>query len=62
MKNYHFQLLILITVQADSISDYLRRKGLKSEGIHGDISQSKRERVLSSFRSGRFDVLVVSLN
>ena len=32
----------------------------KCEALHGDISQSQRERTLSGFRAGRFNVLVAT--
>jgi len=45
---------------ADRLSDRLGRSGLKSAAIHGDRSQSQRERALAAFRAGRLDVLVAT--
>ena len=45
---------------ADRLSDRLARSGLKSAAIHGDRSQSQRERALAAFRAGRLDVLVAT--
>ena len=45
---------------ADRLSDRLGRSGLKSAAIHGDRSQSQRERALAAFREGRLDVLVAT--
>lgn len=45
---------------ADRLSDRLARSGLSSAAIHGDRSQSQRERALAAFRAGRLDVLVAT--
>lgn len=45
---------------ADRLSDRLTRSGLASAPIHGDRSQSQRERALAAFRAGRLDVLVAT--
>jgi superfamily II DNA/RNA helicase len=45
---------------ADRLSERLSRSGLASAAIHGDRSQSQRERALASFRAGRLDVLVAT--
>ncbi len=45
---------------ADRLSDNLARSGLASAAIHGNRSQSQRERALAAFRAGRLDVLVAT--
>lgn len=45
---------------ADRLSGRLTRSGLASAAIHGDRSQSQRERSLAAFRAGRLDVLVAT--
>ncbi len=45
---------------ADRLSQRLARFGLSTAAIHGDRSQSQRERALAAFRSGRLDVLVAT--
>jgi superfamily II DNA/RNA helicase len=45
---------------ADRLSDRLERSGLQSAPIHGNRSQSQRERALAAFRAGRLDVLVAT--
>jgi superfamily II DNA/RNA helicase len=45
---------------ADRLSDRLARSGLDTAAIHGDRSQSQRERALAAFRSGRLDALVAT--
>ncbi|KAF5749956.1 DEAD-box ATP-dependent RNA helicase 53 isoform 1 [Tripterygium wilfordii] len=39
---------------------YAMARNLKCEALHGDISQSQRERTLSGFRVGHFNVLVAT--
>ena len=45
---------------ADRLALRLGREGLASDAIHGDRSQSQRERALAAFRAGRLDVLVAT--
>jgi superfamily II DNA/RNA helicase len=45
---------------ADRLSQRLTRFGLATAAIHGDRSQSQRERALAAFRAGRLDVLVAT--
>ena len=45
---------------ADRLSDRLTRSGLATAAIHGDRSQSQRERALAAFRVGRLDALVAT--
>ncbi|MDF1808359.1 MAG: DEAD/DEAH box helicase [Phycisphaerales bacterium] len=44
----------------DSVVRYLDRKGISAHAIHGDLSQAKRNQVMSKFRSGDLAVLVAS--
>ncbi|KAJ0576540.1 putative RNA helicase [Helianthus annuus] len=39
---------------------YALQRSFKCEALHGDISQNQRERTLSGFRDGRFNVLVAT--
>lgn len=39
---------------------YVMQKSFRCEALHGDISQSQRERTLSGFRQGQFNVLVAT--
>ncbi len=45
---------------ADRLSDRLAHSGLAAAAIHGNRSQSQRERALAAFRAGRLDVLVAT--
>lgn len=39
---------------------YAMARNYRCEALHGDISQSQRERTLASFRDGSFNVLVAT--
>jgi ATP-dependent RNA helicase RhlE len=45
---------------ADNISRLLRKAGIRSEAIHGDKSQSQRQRALSDFKAGKVHVMVAT--
>jgi ATP-dependent RNA helicase DeaD len=46
--------------RVDNITRKLRSFGYDAEGLHGDISQPKRNRVMDGFRSGRIQILVAT--
>ncbi|KAL8167873.1 hypothetical protein V2J09_009372 [Rumex salicifolius] len=39
---------------------YMMGRSYRCEALHGDITQSQRERTLAGFREGRFDILVAT--
>ena len=43
---------------ARRLNDHLVKQGYQSEALHGDIPQSKRSRIMSDFKKGRFPILV----
>jgi len=45
---------------SDRLVDKLRREGVESVAMHGDMSQNARERALSRFESGRVRALVAT--
>lgn len=45
---------------ASNVSEFLNKSQIRSEAIHGNKSQSARQKALESFRSGRVQVLVAS--
>ncbi len=45
---------------ADKISLKLRKDKFNAEAIHGDLRQSKREKVIQKFRKNRFQILVAT--
>jgi ATP-dependent RNA helicase DeaD len=44
----------------DEVVEGLGARGYLAEAIHGDINQAARERVLTAFRAGQFEVLVAT--
>ncbi|MCB1562027.1 MAG: DEAD/DEAH box helicase [Alphaproteobacteria bacterium] len=45
---------------ADRMAQNLRRDGFTSEALHGDLRQSKRDRVMQNFRKQNFRVLIAT--
>lgn len=45
---------------ADEVAGQLKNRGYFAEGLHGDLKQSQRDRVMKKFRSGRVDILVAT--
>jgi ATP-dependent RNA helicase DeaD len=45
---------------AQKLAKRLAYDGIECREIHGNLAQNKRERVMKSFRGGRFDVLVAT--
>ena len=44
----------------DEIAAYLDRHGFMAEGLHGDMKQSQRTKVMEGFKHGRTGILAVS--
>jgi ATP-dependent RNA helicase DeaD len=44
----------------DEVSERLQGRGYVADGLHGDITQAGREKILRSFREGRTEVLVAT--
>ena len=47
-------------LMVDEVSAYLNRNGFACEGIHGDMNQSQRTRVMEGFKAARIPVLVAT--
>lgn len=46
--------------RVDELSEGLSKRGYSAEGIHGDLTQSKRDSVLRQFKEGTIEVLVAT--
>jgi ATP-dependent RNA helicase DeaD len=46
--------------RVDELVGHLQARGYLAEGLHGDMSQSQRERVMGRFRTARIDILVAT--
>ena len=47
-------------LMVDEVSTYLNKNGFTCEGIHGDMNQSQRTRVMEGFKSARIPILVAT--
>lgn len=46
--------------QVDELVSALQLRGYFAEGLHGDLKQQQRDRVMASFRGGKTDILVAT--
>lgn len=46
--------------QVDELVEALQGRGYFAEGLHGDLKQIQRDRVMNSFRNGKADILVAT--
>ncbi len=46
--------------KVDEVVEELQLKGFSSEGLHGDMNQNQRNRVMAKFRSGAVTILVAT--
>lgn len=44
----------------EELAEHLKGRGYFAEGLHGDLSQAMRDRVMVSFKSGTCDVLIAT--
>ena len=44
----------------DDLVSHLQARGYSAEGLHGDMKQQMRDRVMSKFRSGKLEILVAT--
>ncbi len=44
----------------DDLTEILKGRGYFAEGLHGDMSQAQRDRVMKSFRDGKTDILIAT--
>ncbi len=44
----------------DDISEYLNKSGFSAEGLHGDMKQSQRTKVMEAFKQGRTSMLIAT--
>ncbi len=46
--------------RVDKLVNHLQTRGYMAGGLHGDMSQNQRDRVMAKFRKGQIDVLVAT--
>jgi len=44
----------------DELTSHLQARGYFAEGLHGDMKQMQRDRVMAKFRSGSIDILIAT--
>lgn len=64
LLDYHEPKLSLVFCNTkkmvDDLTEVLKGRGYFAEGLHGDMSQAQRDRVMKSFRSGKTDILIAT--
>lgn len=45
---------------AEEVAEVLQKQGMRAMAIHGDLTQSLRERVITQFKQGAIDILVAT--
>lgn len=46
--------------KVDELTEALKGRGYFAEGLHGDLKQSQRDRVMNGFRSGKTEILIAT--
>jgi ATP-dependent RNA helicase DeaD len=46
--------------RVDELSSIMRSRGYFAEGLHGDLKQQQRDRVMGKFRNGTIDILIAT--
>ncbi|MDU3214263.1 MAG: DEAD/DEAH box helicase [Negativicoccus succinicivorans] len=46
--------------RVDEVTEALKKRGYTAEGLHGDLSQAKRDKVMRQFRENTIDLLVAT--
>lgn len=46
--------------RVDELASELQNRGYSAEALHGDLRQEQRDKVMSRFRNGQFDILIAT--
>jgi len=61
VNNFKLSMVFCNTKRmVDELAHEMTARGYLSEGIHGDMNQSQRDRVMSDFKNGRADILIAT--
>ena len=63
MDTYNLKLSLVFCNtkrRVDDVVETLNARGYLTEGLHGDLSQHQRDRVMSKFRKGSVEILVAT--
>ncbi|NIP38119.1 MAG: DEAD/DEAH box helicase [Candidatus Dadabacteria bacterium] len=59
-KEFYGLIFCRTKIDVDTVSNHLKDRGYDAEGLHGDISQHRRERILGSFRDKKINILIAT--
>jgi len=59
-ENFYCIIFTRTKVGVDELANKLLDRGYDAEGLHGDLSQHQRERVLNKFKNRRINILVAT--
>jgi len=60
---YEFKSVIIFTntkAMVDELALYLQSLGFKADGLHGDLKQQSRDKVMQAFRSSSLEILIAT--
>lgn len=61
VNNYKLSMVFCNTKrQVDELTHEMIARGYEAEGLHGDMKQSQRDRVMESFKNGRAEILIAT--
>ena len=61
MENPELAIVFVRTKRRDDeVTEALKKRGYMAEGLHGDLSQQKRDAVVRQFKEGTIDILVAT--
>lgn len=64
LLQYHNPRLVMIFAntkqKVDEITDFLNRKGYQADGLHGDMKQAQRTKVMNAFKRGHRAILIAT--
>jgi ATP-dependent RNA helicase DeaD len=63
MEYHNLQLMLVFCntkAKVDEVVEELQMGGYQAEGLHGDMNQSQRNRVMGKFRNGNVNILVAT--
>lgn len=61
VNNYKLSMVFCNTKrQVDELTHEMIARGYEAEGLHGDMKQSQRDRVMESFKNGRTEILIAT--
>lgn len=63
IDSYNFKLSLVFCntkKRVDEVTSQLQSRGYLAEGLHGDLNQAQRDRVMNKFRKGLIEILIAT--